>query len=67
MTAGRYTLWGTPHSLFTGKIRSYLIKKGIPYDEVMASDPRFLGEVIERVGHTVIPVVETPEGALVQG
>ena len=66
MTDGLYTLWGTPHSLYTGKARCYLIKKQVPYHEVMASDPKFLSEVIARVGHTVIPVVETPEGELIQ-
>lgn len=33
MSTGHYTLWGTPHSLFTGKMRSYLIKKQVPYVE----------------------------------
>ena len=66
MTSGRYTLWGTPHSLYTGKVRSYLIKKQVPFDEVMSSDPRFLGEVIQTIGHRVIPVVETPAGQLLQ-
>lgn len=66
MTTQRYTLWGTPHSLYTGKARSYLIKKQVPFDELLASDPRFLGEVVPQVGHMVIPVVETPEGELIQ-
>ncbi len=66
MAAGRYTLWGTPHSLYTGKARSYLIKKQVPFDEVMASDPHFMGEVVPQVGHMVIPVVRTPEGELIQ-
>ena len=43
MAKGRYTLWGTPHSLYTGKARSYLIKKQIAFDEVMSSDQRFMG------------------------
>lgn len=61
-----FTMWGTPHSLFTGKARSYLLKKGVPFTELLASDPRFLGEVMPKVGHMVIPVVETPEGELIQ-
>ena len=61
-----YTLWGTPHSLFTGKARSYLLKKGVPFTELLASDPRFLGEIVHKVGHMVIPVIETPEGELIQ-
>jgi glutathione S-transferase len=66
MVTKRYTLWGTPHSLYTGKVRSYLIKKQAPFDEIPASDPRFLGEVIAQVGHMVIPVAETPDGILLQ-
>lgn len=66
MATGRYTLWGTPHSLYTGKARSYLIKKQVPFDEVMASDAHFMGEVIPQVGHMVIPVVRTPGGELIQ-
>lgn len=66
MPSPGYTLWGTPHSLFTGKARSYLLKKGVPFTELLASDARFLNEVVPQVGHMVIPVVETPEGALIQ-
>jgi len=61
-----YVMWGTPHSLYAGKLRSYLIKKGVPYREVIASDPEFLGQVIPQVGHMVIPVLRTPEGEIVQ-
>lgn len=61
-----YTMWATPHSLYAGKLRSYLIKKQVPYREMVASDPRFLGEVIGKIGHSVIPVVETPEGEFLQ-
>lgn len=66
MSTGHYTLWGTPHSLYTGKVRSYLIKKQVPYVERMASDPRFQSEVVPAVGLKVIPVVETPAGELIQ-
>mgnify|MGYP000965333541 CR=1 FL=1 len=61
-----FRLYGTPGSLYTGKARSYLIKKQVPYVELMASDPRFLGEIVPAVGHMVIPVVETPSGELIQ-
>lgn len=66
MADGQYTLWATPHSLFAGKARSYLIKKGVPYREVSAADPEFFGQVIPQVGHMVIPVVRTPAGEIVQ-
>jgi len=66
MSTGHYTLWGTPHSLYTGKVRSYLIKKQVPYVERMASDPRFQSEVVPAIGLKVIPVVESPGGELIQ-
>lgn len=66
MSGNGYTLWGTPHSLFTGKARSYLLKKQVPFTELLASDSRFTGEVVPAVGHMVVPVVETPEGELLQ-
>lgn len=47
---GTYIIWGTPHSLYTGKVRSYLIKKRVSFREIMASDARFLSDVTERVG-----------------
>ncbi len=64
--SGPITMWGTPNSLYTGKLRSYLIKKQLPFTELFASDPRFIGEIKEKVGHSVVPVVETPEGELIQ-
>ena len=66
MAGQQFTMWGTPHSLYAGKLRSYLIKKQVPYREMIASDPRFLAEVIGKIGHMVVPVVETPEGELLQ-
>lgn len=66
MSERAYTLWGTPHSLFAGKARSYLLKKRVPFIELLASDARFLGEVVPKVGHMVIPVIEAPDGELIQ-
>lgn len=66
MTAAHYTLWGTPHSLYTGKARSYLIKKGLPWRERRPAEPHFAAEVLPKVGMMVIPVLETAEGEVVQ-
>lgn len=66
MNTGHYTLWGTPHSLYTGKARSYLVKKQVPFVDQMASNSRFLAEIVPAVGHMVIPVLECPTGELVQ-
>ena len=61
-----YILWGSAHSLYTGKLRSYLIKKGLPYRECFPSDPDFAARILPVVRHMVIPVLETPAGEILQ-
>jgi len=60
------TLWGTPHSLYTGKVRSYLIKKGLPFRELLPPHPRFESAVLPAVRHFVVPVLETTDGQFIQ-
>ena len=66
VAAQGYTLWGSANSLYTGKLRSYLIKKGLPYRERYPSDPDFAARVLPVVGHFAIPVLETPDGAILR-
>jgi glutathione S-transferase len=61
-----YTLWGGPLSLYSGKARSYLIKKRIPYRELHASHPDFTRRVVPAVGLVVVPVLQAPDGTIVQ-
>jgi len=61
-----YALWGTAHSFYTGKARSYLIKKGIAFRECYPSHPRFNSHVMPAIGMLVVPVLETPDGRLIQ-
>ncbi len=61
-----YVLYGAPVSLYTGKARSYLRKQGIPFVEVSPGSDRYLHEVVPVVGRWIIPVLETPDGELVQ-
>lgn len=61
-----YRLYGTPNSLYTGKARSYLIKQGLPFENRAAGEPRFRAEIVPRISRWIIPVLETPQGALVQ-
>jgi glutathione S-transferase len=63
---GMYTLWGGAHSFYTGKIRSYLIKKGVPFREVYPSHPDFRARIVPVVGLVVVPVLETPDGQVLQ-
>ena len=61
-----YTLWGSAHSLYSGKARSYLIKKGLPFRERYPSDPDFASRILPAVGHFVVPVLETDNGEIIQ-
>ena len=63
---GTYTLWGVAHSLYTGKIRSYLTKKGLPFRELYPTHPRFGSIVKPAVGMVVVPILETPDGRILQ-
>jgi len=61
-----YILYGMPGSLYTGKVRSYLRKQGIGFEERTAGDIRFAAEVVPAVGRWIIPVLQTPRGQWVQ-
>jgi glutathione S-transferase len=61
-----YVLWGSPHSFYAGKIRSYLIKKGVPYVEKFPSHPDFQARVVPLIRHMVIPILESPDGRAYQ-
>lgn len=61
-----YTLWGTAHSFYTGKIRSYLVKKGVSFREICPSHPRFQAVIVPTVGQMVVPVLEAPDGLILQ-
>jgi glutathione S-transferase len=60
------TLYGAPVGLWTGKIRSYLRKQGIPYIERLPTDPVFQGEVMPIVKRFINPVIRFGDGTLVQ-
>lgn len=63
---GIYTFWGGALSLYSGKVRAYLIKKGIPYREFYSSHPEFQQRVRPVVRLSVTPILETPEGTVLQ-
>ena len=60
------TLFGAPVGLYTGKVRSYLRKQGIPYVERLPTDPVFASEVMPAVKRFINPVVRFADGTLVQ-
>lgn len=65
-TSDTYTFWGGALSLFSGKVRSYLIKKGVPYREFYSVHPEFNARVYPIVRLRVTPIVETPQGEVLQ-
>ncbi|MEO0644379.1 MAG: glutathione S-transferase N-terminal domain-containing protein, partial [Pseudomonadota bacterium] len=67
MAAQFITLYGVPHSLYTGRARSYLIKAGIPYREAPPSDPRFQSEIVAKAGGKLgLPTIELPDGSVIR-
>ena len=61
----KYILWGASWSLYTAKVRPYLIKKGIDYVEINPSHPHFNDSIMDKVGYFTVPVLETPEGEVI--
>ncbi|MFL1407564.1 glutathione S-transferase family protein [Marinobacter sp. M1N3S26] len=59
-------LYGVPHSLYTGIARCYLRTQGIPYTEIPTSHPDFAERIMPVIQRSIIPVLETPEGEVVQ-
>ena len=62
----QYTLYGAPFSLYTGKARSYLNYKRIPYQEVLSSLGVYKKIIIPKTGVRFIPVVKTPQDEYIQ-
>jgi len=60
------TLYGVKISMFTGKVRSYLIKQAISYNEVAPVSEHFSKVVMPQLGRRIIPVIETDGGTLIQ-
>lgn len=61
-----YQLIGAAVSLYTGKVRSYLQFKNIPFQELLATPQVFKDVIIPRTGVRYIPVLVTPEDDVIQ-
>ncbi|GGI90429.1 glutathione S-transferase family protein [Halopseudomonas pertucinogena] len=61
-----YQLIGAPVSLYTGKVRSYLQFKGIPFTEQLATPQVYRDLIIPRTGVRYIPVLVTPQDQVLQ-
>ena len=61
-----YCLYGSEHSLFTGKARAYLRFKGLDWQEKAATREVYLNTILPRIGAPIIPVLETDAGEYIQ-
>lgn len=61
-----YTMYGAEFSLYSGKLRSYLRKKGIPFTERSPSVLTYRRFIVPRTGVRFIPVLHTPDDAVLQ-
>ena len=61
-----YVLYAMPASLYSGKARSYLRTHRIEYVERAPGDPRYGGEIEPVIGRWIIPVLQAPDGTIVQ-
>jgi len=62
----QYKHYGWQVSYYSGKTRSYLRYKQIPFVDIEPTMRQMQGELKRRVGFTVIPVVVTPEDETLQ-
>lgn len=60
------TLYGMKISMFTGKIRSYLIKQQMDFVERAPVDNHFNQVIKPQIGRQIIPVIEMPDGEIIQ-
>jgi len=59
-------LYGSQFSLYTGKARSYLLKKGIEFEEITSTIGVYKNFIIPRTGVRYIPVVQTDDDRVIQ-
>ncbi len=59
-------LYGSQFSLFTGKARSYLKKKGIEYQEITSTLSVYKNFIIPRTGVRYVPVIQTEDDVVIQ-
>ncbi len=61
-----YTLYAIPHSLYSGRARSYLIKNGIAFRELSTGHESFKADILPRAKLPTIPVLLTPQGQVIR-
>ena len=66
MSIKRSRLYAMTHSLYSGRARSYLIKHGIPFEELSTGHESFKAEVLPKGKLPTIPTLVTPEGQVIR-
>lgn len=62
----KHILYGGQLSYFTGKARSYLKWKGVPFEERLATREIYQSIIIPRIGYPMIPLLITPNDEAIQ-
>ncbi len=62
----KHILYGIPHSLYTGRARSYLIKNRIPFNELSCGHESFKAYVVPKAKLATIPVLKTTSGEIIR-
>jgi glutathione S-transferase len=61
-----HILYAMPHSLYSGRARSYLIKNHIPFEERSTGHESFKAEVLPKGKLPTIPTLVTAEGEVIR-
>jgi glutathione S-transferase len=61
-----YTLYAVPHSMYSGRARSYLIKRGIAFEELSAGHPSFKEHILPKAKQGTLPALCTPDGDVIR-
>lgn len=61
-----HRLYAITHSLYSGRARSYLIKQGIPFQELSTGHESFKAEVLPKGKLPTIPTLVTPAGEVIR-
>lgn len=61
-----YILYGSEHSLFTGKARAYMRYKGLNFEEQLATRDVYKQIILPKIGAPIIPLVRVGEDEYVQ-
>ena len=62
----QHILYAMPHSLYSGRARSYLIKNGIPFEERSTGHESFKAEVLPQGKLPTIPTLVTADGEVIR-